>query len=219
MDYEGNYFPDEEESSQSKGKTVRKKIIRYGFFGLISLIYVVSFAILFTNCELDLYTQITFSKRAQQIYNESPEDFVVYEMYPQVFMNYDGSVQIDCVVYSPTVNELEIGIKYNKKLIVDGNEPTFFLTDTNENSYNVCNVVSDTKGRYVYARISFEQVTLNLEENVYTNPDFSADAEGEGEAYDTLKFVLTIDYSDSKENEALSIFNSNTAIEIIDFKR
>lgn len=217
MDYEGKYFPDEDEEELSQSKKRRKKITKYIFYGIVALVYIVSFFILFSNCESDLYEEINFSEKAKKIYEEDPESFVVYEVHPQIFMNYLGSVQIDGVAYTPTANELELGIKFNKKLITDGKEPRFLITDTNGNNYEVCSVITDEKGRYKYMRISYADIKLNLDENVYTNPNFKEAAEGEGEAFDTVKYTLIIEYSDGTESESIDIFNSKTAIELTEY--
>ena len=218
MDYEGKYFPDDDEEDISKGKKIRKKITKYSFYGIILLVYVVTFSILFSNCEPDLFKTVMFSDEANSIYTNAPEEFVVYRVFPQVFMNYDGSVQIDTVVYSPTAKEIELGVKCNKKLSANGQKPTFTIVDTNGNVYKIVNIVSETKGRYEYSRISFGGIKLNLEDNVYINPDNASKAEGEGEAYDTLKFSFKIEYADGKETELLDLFNSKTAIELTEFK-
>ncbi|MBQ4648363.1 MAG: hypothetical protein IJB76_04295 [Clostridia bacterium] len=214
MDYEGKYFPDEDEEELSESRKKRKKVIKYSFYGLVALVYIVAFSVLFSNCEPNSYKELKFSAEAQTLYRQSPEDFTVYEMYPSIFMNYDGSVQIAGVFYSPTAKELEIGFKYNKKLVTDKGEPKFSLIDTNGNSYEMSVNSTDKSGRYLYARISYKGVELNLNENVYINPDYSDEAEGEGEAYDTFKCSLLIEYSDRDESEELVIFNSKTAIEL-----
>lgn len=218
MDYEGKYFPNEDEEEISKGKKLRKKIIRYFFYGIVALVYVVTFSILFTNCEPDLYKTVMFSEEANKLYEKAPEDFVVYRLFPQVFMNYDGSVQIDTVVYTPTAKELELGVKYNKKLDNNSGKPKFSIVDTNGNIYDIVSTVSEIKGRYVYSRIAFGNIKLNLEDNVYINPDNKSKTDGEGEAFDTLKFSFKIEYADGGEPELLDLFNSKTAVEITQFK-
>lgn len=219
MDYEGKYFPDEDEEEISEGKRKRKKVIRYCFYAIIIIVYIVAFTVLLTNCEPDLYETITFSDKAQEIYRDAPEDFIVYQIYPQIFMNYDGSVQIDTVAYTPTANELELGIKYNEKLVINKKAPKFIIIDTNENEYEIVSNISESRGRYVYSRVSFGDILLNLDDNKYINPDNTSAADGEGEAYDTLKFSLKIVYADDKEDEELLIFNSQTAIELIEYKK
>ena len=214
MDYEGKFFPDEEEENLTEKQKRRKKALRYTFFGIVILVYIVAFAVLFTNCDASLYNEYYFSESARAIYNKDPDNFEVYNVFPQTFMNYDGSVQLDGVIYTPTANELEFGIKYNRNLIgEDGAKPTFKLVDTNGNEYGICFIKSEEKGRYVYNRVSFENVRIELNDNVYINPNISADVEGEGSEYDTYKMSLSISYTDGTTEE-ITVYNSKTAMQI-----
>ncbi len=218
MDYEGKYFPDEDDIELSKGKKLRKKIVKYSFYGIVAVVYIVSMIVLFSNCEPDMYKEVTFSKEAIMIYDKAPDKFEVYRIFPKEFMNYDGSVQLDTVAYTPTANEMEFGVKFNKKLINGEKKPSFTLVDTNGNTYTAIVTKEDRSGRYIYYRISFTNVKLNLEDNVYINPNNTPKAEGEGEAFDTLKYSFRIEYTDGKAPEELNVFNSNTAIEPMEFK-
>lgn len=213
MDYEGKYFPDEEEKELSKSQIRRKKFFKYSLYSIIILVYVIAFIVIFGNCEHSIYGDVTFSERARAIYKEDPSGFVAYEVHSQIFMNHDGSVQLDKIVFSPTANEMEFGIKYNKSLIVDGKAPEFSLTDTHGNIYQVCFTKEAKKGRYVYSRVSFENVSLNLEDNIYINPELKDTVQGEGEDYESLKFSLVINYSSEAEPETLDVFSPTTAIE------
>ena len=131
MDYEGKYFPDEDEEELSRGKKIRKKVYKYIFYGVVAIVYVITMMVLFSNCEPDLYKDVTFSSDAQKLYQDAPGEFEVYRVFPKIFMNYDGSVQIDTVAYTPTANEMEFGVKFNKKLIIGDKKPTFTIVDTN----------------------------------------------------------------------------------------
>ena len=229
MDYEGNYFPDEEELT--KGQKLRKRIIRYTLYGLVAIVYIVAFWVIFSNCEADIYEEYIFSDRANALYDQSPEDFEIYELFPTKFMNFDGSVQIAGVAYAHTANELELGIKYNKNLLTnDANElPEFTLTDTNGNIYKVCNTVTEEKGRYRYLRIAFEGVTLDLDCNTYINSEASVAADGEGQMYETFSYKLHIAYPEGadiktdtedkeKGTDELVIFNNVTPIQLTKLK-
>ncbi len=219
MDYEGKYFPDEDEN-ENKGK--KKKILKYSFYIIVAVVYAVAFSVLFTNCEPAMYKSFLFTADTVLAYENAPDDFVLYEIHPRIFMNYDGSVQFDGVAYTPTTNELELGIKYNnKKLVIDDKAPTFTLVDTNGNRYESCINAKESEGRYSYIRISFLDVRLNLNDNYYINPEIKDKVEGEGAEYDTLKFSLEIVYPDAleKEPEIIDIFNGNTPIEPTEFKR
>lgn len=218
MDYEGNYFPDDEEEI-SKSKKITKKVLRYSLLGLVAAVYIVVFAVLLNNCEPDMYESFVFSPEANKLYGESPDEFEVYELFPTTFMNYDGSVQISGVGYACTASELEIGIKYNKRLESD-TFPRFELTDTDGNVYDFVTTATDKQGRYNYVRLSFKDVALPLEENVYINPEVSAAVEGEGEMYETFGYTLKIYTSEDEETpETILIFNNVMPIKQIVFEK
>lgn len=218
MDYEGNYFPDDEEEI-SRPKKVTKKVLRYSLLGLVAAVYIVVFAVILNNCEPDMYESFVFSPEANRLYSESPSDFEVYELFPTTFMNYDGSVQISGVGYAKTAQELEIGIKYNKRLEEDG-APRFVLTDTLGNVYDCVTTAADKQGRYNYIRLCFKGVALPLEENVYINPEVSAAVEGEGEMYETFGYTLQIHTSNDEETpESILIFSNIMPIKQIVYKK
>lgn len=218
MDYEGKYFPDEEEET-SKPRRVTKKVLRYSLLGLVAAVYIVVFAVLLNNCEPDMYESFVFTPEANRLYSESPADFEVYELFPTTFMTYDGGVQISGVGYAHTAHELEIGIKYNKRLEAEG-LPRFVLTDTDGNVYASVETAKDKQGRYNYVRLCFKNVDLPLEENVYINPEVSATVEGEGEMYETFGYTLQIyTSSDGETPEAITIFNNVIPIKQIVYKK
>lgn len=218
MDYEGNYFP-EEDNSPKKVK-IAKKTLRYILYGLVALVYLIAFTVIINNRELSMYKEYVFSPAASALYSADPDGFEVYELFPTTFMNYDGSVQIAGVGYAATANELELGIKYNQKLNNDetGYTPRFVLKDTNGSTYEICNVVNGKKGRYYYLRVCFAGVELPLEENAYINSDVSAAVEGEGEMYETFKYVLEIYTEGNDEPEEILVFNNVTPIQLTKFK-
>ncbi|MBQ3082285.1 MAG: hypothetical protein IJC49_07510 [Clostridia bacterium] len=231
MDYEGNYFPDEEEKELPRSKKIRKRIIRYILYGLVLFVYLVAFWVIFTNCEPSTYEEYVFSPEAREIYEKNPEEFMVYEIFPPVFMNFDGSVQLSGVAYAENAKELEIGIKYNKNLITNenGDKPLFSLVDTDGNVYEVCNTVEDDKGRYHYYRLSFKGANLDLDGNVYINSEASTAAEGEGEMFETFSYKLVITYpegsdikldeeDEDKHKDEIVIFNSATPIQLTKYK-
>lgn len=216
IDYEGSYFPDDEDVPPKKAK--RKKILRYCLYALVAAVYVVILSVILCNCEPGIYKRFVFSPAANELYEADPDGFEVYEIYPTTFMNYDGSVQIAGVGYAATAGELEIGVKYNKKLDGEGEPVRFVLTDSNGGVYEICNTVGDEKGRYRYLRVCFAGVRLPLDENAYINPEVSGSAEGEGEMYQTFGYTLQIYANGAEKPDEITIFNSVMPIKLSKFR-
>lgn len=218
MDYEGNYFPQEEEKQKSKFAKNAGKALRFVLFGIVAVVYAAVMIVLLSNCEPKMYKEAVFSPTANRLYEADPEGFDVYELFPTTFMNYDGSVQIAGAMYSSTAKELELGLKYNSKLKTEDEAfPQFVLVDTDGKEYSsVCNAY-EKKGRYCYARISFCDVTFKLDENKYINPEASAATEGEGEMFETFNYTLKIYVEGQKEPETILIFDNATPIQLIEY--
>jgi len=227
MDYEGNLFPDEEEEELPRSKRIRKKAVRYFFYSIIILVYLVAFWFIFTNCDSDIYEEYDFSPSARELYEKDPDNFKVYEIFPPSWMNYDGSVQIAGTAYAEAAGELEFCIKYNKNLLTNdkGETPEFSLVDTYGKVYKLCNTIEDNEGRYRFLRVSFSGVKLDLQDNVYINNEASTAVEGEGEMYETFSYKLLIHYPENADiktdvddedisNDEIIIYNSNVPIQL-----
>jgi len=76
-------------------------------------------------------------------------------------------MQLYNVDYADEYDLLELGIKFNSKLTNDdqGDCLSYTLTDSNGNSYQMVNKITDSGGRYGFARICFEQVDIDLDSN------------------------------------------------------
>ena len=219
MDYEGKYFPDEEDERTSRPVKRTKKILHYIFYTIVAVVYVIVFAVLLNNCEPKMYKKYVFSQKANELYEASPDDFMVYEFFPKKFMSDDGRIQIAGAAYAEAASEIELGIKYNKKLNdpETGKAPEFVLKDTNGNLYPICNTVVKNKGRYCYMRLSFSEVAFSLDENVYINEEASAAAEGESEMFDSFGYFLEI-HSADEEPVKITVYNNVTPIQLTEFK-
>ncbi len=236
MDYEGNYFSDEENEGISERKRKAKKIRRICLYSVLVAVYLIIFALLLTNCEPDMYDEYVFSDEARAIYGTTPEAFEVYEIFPQTWMSFDGGIQVKGVAYTPNTNELELGIKYNHKKYVDkdGNKPSFelhYVYGEQEKVFEIVNTIEDKKGRYSYLRLSFAVDKLLLEENPYINGEASKDSEtpdSDGIA-ETYKYVLVIKYPETTaphyneedkdyQSRNIPIYDKNTAIQLTNYR-
>ncbi len=235
MDYEGNYFPDEEYEDISTRKRKAKKIRRIIFYSIIIIVYLILFALMFTNCEPDIYEEYVFSKEAQEIYNSNPNDFKVYEIFPATWMSFDGGIQVKGVAYTPNTNELELGIKYNKKYIdSNGVKPTFelrYVYGAQEKVFDIVNTVENSSGRYNYLRVSFAIDKLPLDDNPYINNDIS---EMDGiisneSVVETYKYILVVKYPEEtaphyneeekdEQSRNIPIYDKYTAIQLTQYK-
>lgn len=195
MDYEGKFFPDEPNENESKKVRITKKIFKYLFYGAVAAVYIACFAALLSGCESKLWKKVSLSDEANEVYLADKKGFELYKINPADFMNYDGSIEIAGVVYSPTVNEFELGIKFNKKLatvssdsadadVSSENEYTDFpfeytISDNAGNTYTLSARESDSKGRYRYERLRFDGIKIDLDNNSYVNYKYNSSIESD----------------------------------------
>lgn len=238
MDIEGKYFPDEEDENQSKGWKKTKKVFKYLFYTVALLVYIIFFVRIFLSCDAELLEEIHLSDKAVQLYEQDKKSFEIYAINTKEFMNYDGTVQLKGNVYAKTANELEIGIKYNNKITkdsagntADGYVLEYYLRDSKNNIYEVCNRVSETKNSYKYERVSFGGVELPLEQNdLNVSRDLSAEASGaviddvsdDDALYEdesgNIRYYLVIKNPITNTTEELLIYDNSTTYRAIEYR-
>ena len=219
MDYRGDYFADDENEGLSKKAIKRKKIRRIIFYGLVFIIYLIVFIRFARSCDADLINNVYLSSEARQAYRSGAE-LTVYRVNTKEFMNYDGTLQLKNVVYAESANEMEIGVKYREKDGTPENEFTlsYSLDDNLGNRYEICGRVSKKKNGYVYERISFKRVKIDLEYN-YLNRS-SEDAAYDGYSEETSErnriFYLTVsDAFAGTSEEPIKVYDNSTTYEKI----
>lgn len=196
-----DFFPeDEEEERESKGFRIVKRCFKWLLFGASALVWGLVLYTVITTRESKLFSKMYFSEDTRKL--AETQSVTVKELHTNVFMNYDGSISIGSVWYCEDTDELEIGIKINKKLLKyqkDGNEltgtPAFTLTDGDGNEYVLISSDTDTIGRYTYYRVRFRNVTLDLSESSYTEK--KEKEQGKTRENPVLTFELTL--SETKE--------------------
>jgi hypothetical protein len=232
MDIEGKHFPDEEDEHESKtGKKIGKIVFRVLAFCSM-VVYIICFARIFSSCDSSLLEKITFSEKANQIYNNDPENFAVYKINTKDFMEYYGTIVLSDVYYAETAEEIEIGIKYNTKITsVDDSELSgsslgeyplvYTLVDGKGNKYQLSNRISVKKGSYKFERVAFSGLKIDFSRN-YLN--VSEEVSGEGtffeseEGKNAEKYTLEIYNPVTKETKSFVIYDNQTSYKPYDFE-
>ncbi|HAN21207.1 MAG: hypothetical protein A2Y15_03855 [Clostridiales bacterium GWF2_36_10] len=180
MDF-NNYDGDSEEElypHQSKTTKRIKYTFRYILYGISALVWGGILFILLSSCDPGLLDAMIFSDEAREIAQKDPDSFTVYKLQPIDYMNYNGSVQIKNIYYAEKVDEIDLCVKFNIDKISHGklnDALVYILTDSNGNYYPVVNIMTDSNRKYGYARVSFDNVVLDLEKNKYYNYTTSHD--------------------------------------------
>lgn len=167
MDYQGNYFPEEQDENSSKTYRTIKGVFKWTMYGLSFVLYAVLFYILFINRDSDIL-ETNYMHSLPEYENADTESFDLYRINTKIFMNDDGSLQLYNVDYSNKYNLLEIGVKFNAKKLTNGDRGdclTYKLTDNDGKEYTLVNIVSDSGGRYGFSRICFTDVNIDLDSN------------------------------------------------------
>ena len=174
MSFSDQDFDDVRDERESKTFRVVKNIFKGILYGASALVWILILAVLFTTRESDLYTEKQFTEATQKIAAET-EDYKVHQVIIMDFMNDQGSITISSSTcfYAPETGELEMGIKYNKKLTDSDTEDAivYKLVDNNGKEYPVLQIKEDAIGRYGYARVCFGDIHIPLDDK--GNLDFT----------------------------------------------
>ncbi len=167
MDYQGNYFPEEQDENESKIYRNVKRFFKWSMYGISFIIYAILMVILFANCDSDIL-ETNYMTELPGMTEVNGDDIELYRINTRVFMNELGSLQLYSVDYAPEYGLIEIGVKFNaKKLTNDdyGDCLEYVLSDSNGNVYRLVNKVIDSGGRYGFSRVCFEGVNLDFKSN------------------------------------------------------
>ncbi len=231
MDIEGKHFPDEEDEHSSKAGKRFGKILFRVLAVCSAIVYIIFFVRIFSSCDSKLLENINFSDKAVELYKESPEDFVTYQINTKDFMEYYGKIVLSDVIYAETAGELEIGVKYNTDITDTAQEsgeafeeyPLIYrLFDQKGNEYSVCQRINVKKGSYKYERICFEGLNIDFTENYLNTKKYFAS--GEDVYYDTEessggeKYTLEIYNPVTDQTNKFVIYDNNTSYELFEFE-
>lgn len=180
MDYQGNYFPEEQDENSSKTYRVVKGIFKWTMYGISFLLYAVLFVILFINRDSKILEK-NYMAELSVFDGVDTDDIDLYRINTRDFMNEiesedsdnesdldPGSLQVYNVDYSDEYGVIEIGIKFNANKLTGGDNGDaleYVLTDSQGNTYPLVHRVTDSGGRYGFARICFSGLDIDLDSN------------------------------------------------------
>ncbi len=226
---------------------VLKKLPKYLFFAIVILVWVVVFVTIAMRSNDKLVKTAILSDSARETYLPHRNCFDVYEVHTKEYMNRDGSIQLINNVYAEAAHELEVGLRIKGHL-----GETLYCRIRDDNG-KICNEVyrrtkernirltDNIKYEYVFERISFGDVYIDLSENIINRPyseDLSAafsQFESDIEDYSAYinqseddsskeqaknRMYLEIFASESSDTPIFSciIYDDDTPVKLIDFE-
>ncbi len=217
MDYQGNYFPEDRDERESKTYRIVKGIFKWTMYGISFLIYAVIFYVIFSNRDSKILEQMYFTPSVVQQAEEIGDEFDFFRINAADFMNYDGTVQLYHIFYAEDCQALEIGVKVNTDKLTNGDDAGlyFVLTDSDGNIFQPTNIVTDSRGKYAFARVCFENVDLKLDLNDlrYNKEDH------QNEKRENKIWYFAVKHKDVEQTiETLTIYKNNTVFTKADFE-
>lgn len=167
MDYQGNYFPEEHDENESKTYRRIKGVFKWTMYGISFLLYAVIIIILFVNRDSDIL-ETNYMSYVVDLKETDYDDVKLYRINAKDFMNDLGSLQLYNIDYSQDYSLLEIGVKFNINKILNSDENAtliYMLKDSDGNTYDLVNTVTDSRGRYGFARLCFKNINIDLDSN------------------------------------------------------
>ena len=164
MDYQGNYFPEDEDERRSVTYKRVKGFFKWTMYGISFVVYALLFYFIFVNRDPALLEK-NYMHTCPGI-DASGIDLL--RLNPPQFMNDDGSLQVYNVDYAPEYGLMEMGIRFNAKKLTEGDKGDvleYKLDDSDGNTYNAIYKYTESGGRYGFARICFEGIKLDLSSN------------------------------------------------------
>lgn len=208
MSINDNDFDEVRDERESKSFRVIRGCFKGLLYGASALVWILVLYTVFSTRESKLLDKMIFTDATQKLASEN-EEYQVYQFNTIDFMNQDGSITISSIWYSPESGELELGVKYNKKLTDSqtGDLILYVLKDENGNEYPVVHLEEDEIGRYGYARVCFSGVSLQLAQSEW-HEDREEESQGENKHP-----VLTLTMYRRSDGELLSTYIETTVNE------
>ncbi len=154
-EYSGGY------AAPSKGYRIVRGCFKGVLYGASALVWILVLYVLISTRESKLMDQMHFTSETQALAED--EDFRVYKL-NGAYMSYDARIELGDVFYAKETEELELSVKFNKQLTDNGEDGVrYVLTDQTGTEYPVVSLETENIGRYSYARICFDGVSLPVE--------------------------------------------------------
>lgn len=166
-----NAFGEERDENETRAYRIVRGCFKGVLYGASALVWILIFYTIFTTRESSILKKMYFTPETHEAL-AADKDAQVCQIYLSEFMNQNGSITLSNVWYAPSANEIEIGIKYNRKLVEneDKDAPiSYILTDQNGNTYDILRMETDSIGRYNYVRICFACPDLPLTRAVFAD--------------------------------------------------
>lgn len=212
MDYRDDSLFEEEIGLEEHRMTPAKRaklFFKVFFYFLVILTYGLLMMRFFVSCDVPLLNKITFSENTKQIYNKSPNDFRVFNVYTPVTFNLNRTLLIKSVAYTPNGEELEFGVRFKKTIAGGSTAPTleYKLVDSDGNEYEVVSRISEERYDYGYERISFGGVKLNLERNITKRVADGESVDNRKHSnYDESDYEAKVENNDDPENVKYKLY-------------
>lgn len=194
----------------SKAYRIVKGCFKGVLYGASALVWILIFYVIFTTRESKLMDQMYFTDATRSAASKI-EDYRVYQLYPADFMNQDGSIELGNVYYAKETGELEIGVKYNKKLTGGNTEDgiRYVLTDQDGNEYAIIQLKTDVIGRYGYARICFAGLSIPVEEDDDREVKFTLSLYKKDSEL-PLSSYISVDRTEEVNNATFTVYTDST---------
>ena len=119
-------------------------------------------------------SDLVWTREMIEEYNRAPEDFSVeyIKVYDDHFFTQDGYFAVSASRWIPSVQQWQFTVRYNKSTLealgkergevmaVEDDHFTFALHDSDGNVYTDFEYKRETKGRYTYYRLVFDDVDI-----------------------------------------------------------
>ncbi|MBR5746522.1 MAG: hypothetical protein IKX92_04600 [Clostridia bacterium] len=201
MDYQGNYFPEDEDERSSVTYKRVKGVIKWTMYGISFVVYALLFYFIFVNRDRALLEE-NYMHTVPGYTDMNVAEISLLRINPREFMNDDGSLQVYNVDYAPDRGLIEMGIRFNANKLTDGERGDvleYRLEDSDGNEYKLVNKKTDSGGRYGFARICFEGLSIDLSSNdleveKLLSPDAKEAADGDSRSYREYLDDMVKDY-------------------------
>ena len=156
-------------------KITPKSIFEICVIAVVAVIFVIFLIRIFAYSEKSFASELIFSKQALEIYNEVPDEFVIYEIPSAAVssgLDYTLSGKeirdttnytVSNMVYFDATEELQLTVKYPKRELKNQDVIVpykFTLEDGEKNRYELSSIQTKLITGYVYCRVTFENINI-----------------------------------------------------------